>query len=79
MAGLSLWKPVMADRPTNGGTPGRRCPNCGKPSDEKSFPFCSSRCKTLDLGRWFNEDYAIPAIEIDDEFDEIEDEDPEEG
>jgi endogenous inhibitor of DNA gyrase (YacG/DUF329 family) len=24
------------------------------------FPFCSSRCKTIDLGRWLNESYRIP-------------------
>jgi uncharacterized protein len=23
------------------------------------FPFCSQRCKMVDLGRWFNEDYKI--------------------
>jgi endogenous inhibitor of DNA gyrase (YacG/DUF329 family) len=25
------------------------------------FPFCSRRCKTIDLGRWLSEDYCIPA------------------
>jgi endogenous inhibitor of DNA gyrase (YacG/DUF329 family) len=25
----------------------------------KSFPFCSPRCKSVDLGRWFNEDYKV--------------------
>ena len=23
------------------------------------FPFCSVRCKTVDLGRWFDGDYAV--------------------
>ncbi|MCB9832858.1 MAG: DNA gyrase inhibitor YacG [Planctomycetes bacterium] len=23
------------------------------------FPFCSERCKMVDLGRWFQEDYAV--------------------
>lgn len=23
------------------------------------YPFCSSRCKLVDLGRWFNEQYTI--------------------
>ncbi len=23
------------------------------------FPFCSARCKLLDLGKWFNEDYKV--------------------
>jgi len=25
-----------------------------------AFPFCSRRCKTIDLGRWIGEDYRIP-------------------
>lgn len=25
------------------------------------LPFCSQRCKTIDLGRWFGERYRIPA------------------
>jgi endogenous inhibitor of DNA gyrase (YacG/DUF329 family) len=27
------------------------------------FPFCSKRCKTIDLGRWLTESYHIPAEE----------------
>jgi len=26
-----------------------------------SFPFCSERCKLTDLGRWFAEEYTVPA------------------
>jgi endogenous inhibitor of DNA gyrase (YacG/DUF329 family) len=42
-----------------------RCPICGremeggKPAEWPQFPFCSPRCKTIDLGRWLNEDYRI--------------------
>ncbi len=40
------------------------CPECGEqlevPADYPSRPFCSARCKMLDLGRWFNEEYRIP-------------------
>ena len=25
----------------------------------KNFPFCSAQCKTVDLGKWLNEEYAI--------------------
>jgi endogenous inhibitor of DNA gyrase (YacG/DUF329 family) len=32
-----------------------------KPTDWPQFPFCSPRCKTIDLGRWLTEDYRIPA------------------
>ncbi|HQT88745.1 MAG TPA: DNA gyrase inhibitor YacG [Acidiphilium sp.] len=41
--------------------PAKPCPICGKPPDPTHAPFCSPRCRTIDLGRWFNEDYALPA------------------
>jgi hypothetical protein len=43
------------------------CPTCGreqafrKLADIAHFPFCSERCKMLDLGRWLDGDYGIPA------------------
>nr|TFG54932.1 MAG: DNA gyrase inhibitor YacG [Hyphomicrobiales bacterium] len=40
-----------------------KCPICKKPASEAHKPFCSKRCAHLDLGRWLNEGYAIPAIE----------------
>jgi uncharacterized protein len=40
------------------------CPNCGKAvtwSPESPFrPFCSDRCRLIDLGAWFSEEHAIP-------------------
>ena len=41
------------------------CPRCGAPAvyapENPSRPFCSERCKVIDLGAWANEDYRIPA------------------
>jgi hypothetical protein len=40
------------------------CPICQSPIDptnENVMPFCSERCKRIDLGRWLNEDYGLPA------------------
>lgn len=40
------------------------CPRCGTQTawqDNKYKPFCSSRCKLIDLGAWANEDYTLPA------------------
>jgi endogenous inhibitor of DNA gyrase (YacG/DUF329 family) len=43
-----------------------RCPICSKTfsvaklDDLPSFPFCSDRCRLIDLGRWIDGDYAIP-------------------
>lgn len=41
------------------------CKQCGKPSQEAHAPFCSSRCRDVDLGRWFSESYRVPAEELD--------------
>ncbi|MDX2054690.1 MAG: DNA gyrase inhibitor YacG [Polyangiaceae bacterium] len=40
------------------------CPTCQKtledvPSDFPARPFCSIRCKQIDLGNWFDERYRI--------------------
>jgi endogenous inhibitor of DNA gyrase (YacG/DUF329 family) len=43
------------------------CPICGKPAAERFRPFCSGRCKDVDLNRWFSGAYAIPAVESDDD------------
>lgn len=40
-----------------------RCPICKQelePNKSKYAPFCSERCKLLDLGRWLEEDYRMP-------------------
>lgn len=42
-----------------------RCPICGRPKDAKFRPFCSKRCADLDLARWLDGRYAIPAEEQD--------------
>ena len=39
----------------------KTCPICGKPVEETRFrPFCSGRCKDVDLSRWLNEAYRVP-------------------
>ena len=46
-----------------------KCPNCKKPvvwEETPTRPFCSPRCKLIDLGRWLDEDYSIAADEADD-------------
>ena len=37
------------------------CPICKKPvsSTDADFPFCSDRCRTIDLGKWASGDYVI--------------------
>jgi uncharacterized protein len=43
------------------------CPICHKPGVETYRPFCSKHCADVDLGRWFSNTYAVPAVEQDDE------------
>jgi endogenous inhibitor of DNA gyrase (YacG/DUF329 family) len=38
----------------------RPCPICGKPAQERHRPFCSARCRMIDLGRWLDGRYSIP-------------------
>ena len=45
----------------------RPCPTCGAPSMKKTRPFCSKRCADIDLGRWFQGAYAIPAVDTTDD------------
>ncbi len=56
----------MTETPKN---PGTLCPICTAPTEKKFRPFCSKRCADVDLGRWFNESYAVPATEPPDEWD----------
>lgn len=41
-----------------------KCPTCsapvtGRSEGNQSFPFCSPRCRALDLGNWIDERYRI--------------------
>jgi endogenous inhibitor of DNA gyrase (YacG/DUF329 family) len=47
-----------------------RCPICRRPfevptlADLPTFPFCSERCRLIDLGRWIDGSYTIPGPEV---------------
>lgn len=48
-----------------------KCPICGAPTtwqDNPERPFCSERCRIIDLGKWASEDYRVelPMKDIDD-------------
>jgi endogenous inhibitor of DNA gyrase (YacG/DUF329 family) len=43
-----------------------KCPHCKKKfiySESEFRPFCSEKCKLIDLGQWLNESYSVPAEE----------------
>jgi endogenous inhibitor of DNA gyrase (YacG/DUF329 family) len=47
-----------------------RCPTCSQPFDpqlSRSMPFCSDRCRQIDLRRWLNEDISIPYRDLGDD------------
>jgi hypothetical protein len=55
-----------------------QCPICRKPTDSDThadFPFCSERCKLLDLGNWASEKYVISEPVIDESTPEIPEQD----
>ncbi|NWG39069.1 MAG: DNA gyrase inhibitor YacG [Hydrogenophilaceae bacterium] len=48
------------------------CPSCGKKmpwsTENKYRPFCSERCKLIDLGQWATERYRVAGESIRDEI-----------
>ncbi|MEA3210943.1 MAG: uncharacterized protein QOE70_4000 [Chthoniobacter sp.] len=52
-----------------------KCPICGKENEffaEPLGPFCSNRCKLIDLGKWFDQDYCVSEPLRPDHFAEFE-------
>jgi endogenous inhibitor of DNA gyrase (YacG/DUF329 family) len=54
-------------KPGSGKGDATPCPICGKPATEASWPFCSERCRDVDLNRWLSNSYAIPGRKDEDE------------
>ena len=50
---------------------GPACPTCKKTvkprGENPAFPFCSARCQQVDLGKWLNEEFRVPAEDADDD------------
>ena len=50
------------------------CPTCAKKVEwteaNKYRPFCSERCKQIDLGAWAEEKYTIPAAALNESLDD---------
>jgi endogenous inhibitor of DNA gyrase (YacG/DUF329 family) len=54
-----------------------RCPVCKEPTtweENRYRPFCSERCKFLDLAAWASEDYKIPGKKEEEEDEKKNDE-----
>lgn len=64
------WKLEMSEMDDGKVTPlrpRRPCPECGKPSSREHYPFCSKRCKDVDLNRWLSGSYVIAGRDEEDE------------
>jgi endogenous inhibitor of DNA gyrase (YacG/DUF329 family) len=49
-----------------------KCPRCGRETESAGNPyrpFCSKRCKLIDLGNWVSETYRIPPKNLDEDED----------
>ena len=50
------------------------CPKCGASvvwdATSRFRPFCSERCKMIDLGAWATESYRIPVAEDEETFED---------
>jgi hypothetical protein len=57
--------PAEAKPPGKPKVPG--CPICGRPASEQTLPFCSPRCRDVDLHRWLSGHYVVPGSENDEE------------
>ncbi len=49
-----------------------QCPICetpmpASPVEYPDYPFCTKRCRVIDLGRWLREDYKVSGGEADSE------------
>ena len=50
-----------------------RCPICDRKFESNlspAMPFCSERCRDVDLGRWLDESYSVPVEPDPDAFEE---------
>jgi uncharacterized protein len=58
--------PSAPERPA-GGPKVAKCPICGRPPSAEARPFCSPRCRDVDLHRWFSGTYVVPGSDADEE------------
>ncbi|PDT75081.1 DNA gyrase inhibitor YacG [Bradyrhizobium sp. C9] len=55
----------MTDQARTPPAASRACPICGKPAQRTFLPFCSSRCRDVDLNRWLSGRYVVPGRDDD--------------
>jgi len=69
---MSSHSPTLSAMPMSPQARTVVCPSCKGPSlyspQNVYRPFCSDRCKNLDLGAWANQEFSIPAPPSTDDF-----------
>jgi len=56
---------MASENPPETGAVYGRCPICKEPTALPFRPFCSARCRDVDLSRWLRGGYAIPGGQAD--------------
>lgn len=56
------------------------CPICSREvlprAENPTFPFCTQRCRTIDLGKWLGEEYRLVVTSPDEDDDGVLNEQP---
>ncbi|WP_426437538.1 DNA gyrase inhibitor YacG [Bradyrhizobium genosp. P] len=55
----------MIDQVQKPSTTQKACPICRKPAEQAFRPFCSPRCRDVDLNRWLKGSYVVPGRDDD--------------
>ncbi len=59
-----------------------RCPICRGAAaprlENPTYPFCSDRCRLIDLGNWLGESYRVPDVDDVDDVD-VDDDEPQQA
>lgn len=56
----TLKKPDLTQTETSLIRPAHSCPICGQMAQQNAYPFCSTRCRAIDLNRWLSGAYILP-------------------
>ena len=65
--GKPSGKPAAAKPASSKPASSKPCPICGKPATAAAEPFCSPRCRDVDLNRWLSGSYVVPGKPEDDQ------------
>lgn len=67
---MHLRERAITKRPSDTPAQVSGCAICGRPVAARYRPFCSARCRDIDLHRWLSGSYAIPAEDAEEARDE---------